>query len=305
MRRPVWLFAVTLAACGVGDSSSPQGGSTNTSPTNTPSGIATQPVGSGALVANAAEAKIVLRTTTPVDEPITVASGVGEYASYVTCTTAADCSGYSADPTLKCSNNLCVVTQQKTSIFYVQNVTPTATAVNGVTTMTASFNVPCDGRSYAAEVYSKDQAGSIQDAKSAPAIVLDTSCQQTTAPVWSDSNKPALAPYVVYVGLPAPLDRYTITIQNLAYPWSSGYTTVCTDTTGSGGSAVTTTVKSLVSVGGTATFTSPGSGTTAVSCAGTFGLDPAILLPADQTSAWQYQATQAATVTTSGAVTAP
>jgi hypothetical protein len=263
-----------LIACGGQEAGAPAASPPGTTTTPTGPTGKTAPVPTARIDARATTAKIVVKTTTSSEVAVGAYDGATDSTVAVTCTQPAgtECAALQAtDPGVHCSaipgtGNVCAVTRVDTTIFYVQNSSPPA----------ATFPVPCDGKAYAVEAYGGAPAPiGLLDAWSAPAVVADADCNVTTSPAWGDPvTRPTIGFPEIYVGLPAPLDTYTVRVQDVRYPWSTQYTMTC------GGQAATRTTLAG------ARFPAPATADP-LACTATFVLDGSLRAATEDVAPWQ------------------
>lgn len=274
------VLAVMLIGCGV--ETKTQGPTSSEPPAIPTDGRPMATVGfNRALAAGVTNVKVVLKTTAPAQVPVMVFDPEGNSYVSVPCTSGGiECSTYTG---ASCAAGSCVTTVTKTAIFYVKNDTnPPATGY--------AFPVPCDGKTYAAEIYTAIASGStlqLQDLVQAPSVVVSTDCATVaTPPVWSSVPPPSLSIPTVYAGLPAPNDRYTVGVSGDAYPFASSFTLTAQQGTNP---AVAGTF-----FGGTAVLAAP---TTAgaITLTATFQLDNSILSASDAKTPWQWHVNASAT----------
>lgn len=256
-----------------------------------------RPVGSvgfdRALTASVTNVKVVLKTSASVDVPVQAYDPMMSGYMDVTCSAGGkECDPY---PGSRCgAAGICMSTVTKNAIFYVMNTK--APPLTGLT-----FPVPCDGKSYAAEIYTATATASgalqLQDMYQAQSVAVSGDCSMiTTSPVWNKVAPPSLNVPAVYVGLPAPNDTYAVGVSGDAYPFSSSFTMTATQ-------GVNPPVNGTVS-GASAVFNAP-STTDVVDLAGTFRLDDTILFASEAKTPWQWQATAHITPTGTKPISGP
>jgi hypothetical protein len=272
MKRAGALLVVALAAgCGAGPGETPvQSGS----PPNEkgPHGKV-----SAALSVGDAVAKVVVKATVNVARVVYADNGY-----WVACVVDADCADYVG---AFCAESLCKVSVPETTIIYSNNYPVIGGAV--------SFPIPCDGTSYAAEVYGGSTTGTVtqvSDAyRSGPIVVAPSTCVVTTAPAWTAIPFPVLNVPEIFVGLPPPSDTYIVSVNGMVYPWSGPF-------------ALTVNGSPVPTLGTRATVIAP-STTAAQTLMATFGLDRSLLVSGDGT--WQLQSTVTATPVGSAPISGP
>ena len=285
----VVLVTVLIVACG-----GPQAPAPGVSePPAPPSAGLLHDVHSAALSAWASQAKVALSVVGQTDVAVQVANPDDFEGGTmpVPCTDGSACAGYAGSyPGIHCAqvgnDKVCAVSQLATTLFYVETVSVQSGQV--------SFPVPCDGRSYQAEVFAA-AGGVILDAKrTAAPLSFDASCQGAAAS-WADEPRPALVVPTVYAGpLPAPYDRYTVNVQGLGVsPWSPGFTVTCNS------------AAPLAYAAGSATFLAPPAGTSQVTCTAAVPLDRSLLTGAEAASPWTIQLQATGSVIGATMVTSP
>jgi hypothetical protein len=285
----VVLVTVLIVACGGPQAPAPGASEPPAPPSTGP----LHDVHSAALSAWTTQAKIALSVVGQNDVAVTVVDPDDFEAgpAPVLCTVGGtECTGYAGSyPGIHCAlvgyDHVCVVSQPATTLFYAETVS----VQNGQ----VSFPVPCDGRSYQAEVFAA--AGSvILDAKrTAAPLSFDASCQGAAAS-WTDEPRPTLLLPTVYAGpLPAPYDRYTVAVRGLGAPWSPGFTVTCNA------------AAPLAYAAGSATFLAPSAGTSQVACTAAVPLDRSLLTTAEAASPWTIQLQATGSVIGATVVTGP
>lgn len=289
MKRAAALVVTAfLFGCGAETSG---GGSTANDPPGLPVDIRTGSVGfNRVLTAGVTKAKVVLKTTTSKETPVLECDDVSGVCASFPCTPAGgECA---AHPGSSCgAGGFCVVTTSTSGIFYVMNVSAPSTS-------SFTLPVPCDGRTYTAEVYAATSAGSvlqIADAYRAPSIVVSDTCATTTAPVWAPVAPPSLSVPTIYAGLPAPYDAYTVGVNGLVYPFAPNFTM-----TSAQGTSPAVAARSYS--GGGAVFASPTTNDP-VDFVATFSLDRSILSSSE--APWQLNVQGEGIPTGSTLVTGP
>ena len=268
MNKRIALAALTLlVACGT--ESSPPADSGGSNPPVGPDG-ATIPVAS--LLPATAFVKVVLKTTSLVDVPVTVYDADTDTSATVPCTADAQCAAF---PGTTCRSLRCATTSSVNSIFYVRNFARAA----------ATIRVPCDGRVYTAEVYGAGTPAPgaplpVTESHVSAPFTMPTTCA-TPAVNWTSATPPlpSFTFPTIYAGLGAPYDTFTVSVQNLAYPWSRDRWSL----THSGQD----TVNHPTRYGGaTATFDSPAS-TATLSFTGLFHLHSSLLVGDETPTSWE------------------
>jgi hypothetical protein len=289
-RSAVCLVAALIVACGGPQAPAPGASEPPAPPSTGP----LHDVHSAALSAWTTQAKVALSVVGQRDVAVQVANPDDFEAepAPVLCTVGgSECVGYAGSyPGIHCAHvgfdNVCAVSQPATTLFYAETVS----VQNGQ----VSFPVPCDGRSYQAEVFAA-AGGVILDAKrTAAPLSFDASCQGAAAS-WADEPRPALVVPTVYAGpLPAPYDRYTVNVQGLGVsPWSPGFTVTCNS------------AAPLAYGVGSAIFPAPPVGTPQVACTAAVPLDRSLLTGAEAASPWTIQLQATGSVIGATMVTSP
>jgi hypothetical protein len=222
-RRLVVIGAVLLAGCG-SYSSEPQINSDDASPAAGGGvGISLAAVS----IADTGTVKAAVNVTNLVDTPVRAFNADAETTTSVTCSADAGCADYDG---ATCKNGLCVTTAPVRSLLYAKN--------QSGSNRNDPVKVPCDGRTYSVDVYGSDQGTTpftIKDFRISVPFIVTSACNVTsvtgaaltTGDLWPASAKtaatPTLLPSTIYVGLPAPYDKYAVQAQNLAYPWSNAW----------------------------------------------------------------------------------
>ena len=283
----VCLVTALLVACG-----GPQAPAPGVSdPPAPPSTGVLHDVHSAALSAWTTQAKVALSVVGQQEIPIEIRPDFDAEPEPVLCTTGgSECAGYAGSyPGIHCAHvgydDVCAVSRPATTLFYAQTVSVQGGQV--------SFPVPCDGRSYQAEVFAA-AGGVILDAKrTAAPLSFDASCQGAAAS-WTDEPKPTLLFPTVYAGpLPSPNDRYTVNVRGLGAPWSPGFTVTCNA------------AAPLAYAAGSATFLAPPAGTSQVTCTAAVPLDRSLLTTAEAASPWTLQVQATTSVIGAVMVTSP
>jgi hypothetical protein len=255
--------ALSLFACSPGPAET--GPASGARPNDGPSG----PVRSAILTSGVTDAKIVVKATSPVDQFVTLYDPRTDSDRVIPCASTADCAVY---PGSHCAvGGLCAIADLQSKIFYVQNVPVPVSR-------TVSFPIPCDGKTYVAEIFSATRSGSvlqIADAFRASDIVVDPACVAGT-PTWGPIAQPSLGIPTVFENLPAPYNTFSVSVDGLGYPWSHSFSMSDNGVAPS----------SYYAIG--AVFPSPVTAATQ-NFVGTFGLDPSILLSGEGT--WQLLVT--------------
>jgi hypothetical protein len=275
------LAVVIVAGCGYviapGGSEEQKGG------TDHPSIPGAAQVTFAQLATDTTYAKVILKSTHAVTTPVIVYDADTDTEAQVACTSEADCAAFAG---AVCTGRVCMTSSIVSSVFYVKNVAVGA----GV-----AFNVPCDGAEHLAEII---QAKSAPTA-TAPAVInavdvsapftVSTDCVVTPLS-WSTESAPTVVIPDIYVGLGAPYDKYTASVQGCAYPWSA--TNWSLDASG------------IAPISGKATFAAP---TTNLDLAfhGFFHLDTSLLSPGESPTAWELRLVITKPVIPSAEVTFP
>jgi hypothetical protein len=282
----VLLVTVLIVACG--GPQAPEAGISD--PPAPPSTGPLHDVHAAALSPRTTQAKVALSVVGQTDVAVQVAipDDFEGGTMPVSCTTGgSECAGYAGSyPGIHCGyDKVCVVSKQATTLFYAETVSVQSGQV--------SFPVPCDGRSYQAEVFAA-AGGVILDAKrTAAPVSFDASCVGTAAS-WTDEARPTLVLPTVYAGpLPAPYDRYTVNVQGVGAPWSSGFTATCNSAT------------PLFYSAGSATFPAPPMNTPQLDCTAAVPLDRSLLTTAEAASPWTIQVQATGSVIGATTVTSP
>jgi hypothetical protein len=271
-RRLAVVGAVLLAACGSQSESQPG--------PEGPDGPAGGAVPLAELLAGTSYVKVVLKTTEVVRTPVTVYDGGTDTFSNIPCTADAQCTAVQAGTS--CYGGLCVSTSYADTVFYARNLAPTPSS---------TIVVPCDGRTYTAEVYgagAPPAAGSprpITESHVTAPFVMPVGCAGA-AVTWRAGLPalPALDVPPIYVGLGAPFDTFTVRVASLAYPWSGeGWTLT------HGGQAQPTAY-----AGPTATFAAP-STTAPLTFTGRFRLHRSVAVAEDAATPWELTVSAPAT----------
>ena len=268
MRCIVCTLILTAAAC--------SGGAVSTSSGWSSAGaVGGMPV---ALHKPVDTAKIVLKT------PQTFLAQVFDDQDFIIpCTTDAQCLTGFCDVTVGDQYfHLCVTSYTQTAVAFVETIPIQGDASD-------RFRVPCDGITYAVEVYGAT-AGNVNhidgaQVYSAPAVAFDTSCGALKLPAagdWTPGVIPSLIAPTVYAGLGAPYDKYTLKFGDVSGPWSGPVATTVT----CGGAAP--------NAGTAATFnapaaTAPGTNPAPIECQCDFSLAGSLALPNE--SPWRLTAT--------------
>jgi len=209
-RRVVFVGAILLAGCGSESNSQPQSGASI--PPGSEAGGGT--IAAKALLDTTNVAKVALKVTQLIDTPVSVFDPATESSTPVACAVDADCAAYAG---AACKSLLCTTTSSVSSIFYVKN--------QSGANLNDPVKVPCDGRTYTAEVYGSSSTaaspGAIGELWTSTPFTMSTGCEAAPSVTWTALNPPSLVFPTIYVGLPAPRDQYTVGVQGLAYPWSS------------------------------------------------------------------------------------
>ena len=285
----VVLVTVLIVACGGPQAPAP-GASEPPAP---PSAGLLHDVHSAALSAWTSQAKVALSVVGQTDVAVQVANPDDFEGGTmpVSCTAGgSECAGYAGSyPGIHCAqvgnDKVCAVSQLATTLFYVETVSVQSGQV--------SFPVPCDGRSYQAEVFAA-ASGVILDAKRTEApLSFDGSCQGAAA-TWTDEPRPTLQLPTVYAGpLPAPYDRYTVNVRGVGAPWSTAFTMTCSS------------AAPLFYSAGSATFPAPPVGTTQIACTAAVPLDRSLLATVEAASPWTIQVPVTGSVIGAATVTTP
>ena len=284
----VVLVTVLIVACGGPQAPAP-GASEPPAP---PSAGLLHDVHSAALSAWTSQAKVALSVVGQTDVAVQVANPDDFEGGTmpVPCTDGSACAGYAGSyPGIHCAqvgnDKVCAVSQSATTLFYAETVSVQSGQV--------SFPVPCDGRSYQAEVFAA-AGGVILDAKRTEApLSFDGSCQGAAA-TWTDEPRPTLQLPTVYAGpLPAPYDRYTVNVRGVGAPWSTAFTMTCSS------------AAPLFYSAGSATFPAPPVGTTQIACTAAVPLDRSLLATVEAASPWTIQVPVTGSVIGAATVTTP
>jgi hypothetical protein len=281
-KRIAVIAAVFIAACG-----------SEKAPFDADAGPGIAPVGTVPVAAWAntgvANAKIAVKTSVQVFQPATQYDASTDTSVNLTC-------GDPACPTVNaaCQNNVCGSMVPQNSIFFVRNVPATQ----------ATFQLPCDDRSYVVEVYGADAASKVLESHSAT-VTMASPCTAAITPTWSTKNFVA-APAAsglsytipsIYMGMEPPNNSFTVTVNGIGYPWStSGWTLAATG-------LAAPTIRSTF-----ATFVVP----TAMAAPASFAFDGKFLLDASLTAGtdlsagrWWIQVTDSKIPVAAGTVNLP
>lgn len=272
-KRIALVAAVLLAACGT--EKAPQAGDGNPADPGTGGG-GSVPVAS--LQANTSTVKVVLKTARAVYTPITRYDGALDDFFPVTCTPATEATDCADYPGAVCQNNQCALITYVPAIFYVRNFTVPATG----------FSVPCDGRTYTAEVYGGSAgvtAGTfdITEAHVSAPFIMPAGCAApalswtSALPAGVSTLLPSYTFPPIYVGLGAPFNTFSVAVSGLRYPWSGADWTL----TYAGPPVVSPTTYA----GGIATFAVPAT-IDPITFTGLFRLDWSLLLAGESNTSW-------------------
>ena len=246
---------------------------------------------SALLVSTTGPVKVVVSLSNSVDTPVLVTDPETLSRDTVPCTSTADCGPYGG--TCKALGALgysaCATTRDVNTVMYVKNQTGANRADPAV--------IPCDGRTYAVEVYGSDSASApfaLTDLWASAPFVMPAGCGPVT-PTWNAQPDPTWAFPTIYAGLPAPYDRYTVQLQ-VSHPFSTA------------GWSISQGPIAPISYSGTsATFASPAvappAGTLAF--AATLRLDPTLLLSGEAADSWVRLVSSATTVVPSSSIPLP
>ncbi len=285
-RSLVVLVMFALAGCGFDMPSSQSSSSSNTPVSNMPStGGGAVPV---AIVQNAATVKVVLKTSRAVESYVGPTDSEGGVTA-VPCTPGnstdlTTCRSYNAAATCSATSLKCVTTSYVPSKFYVLNQPVDTNPTTGAKTV--SFPVPCDGKDYQVDLYSKAAApdtttgNTILEVQTTPAafqMVLNTTnntCSPPTAGIGLVAGTlPSLFVPTLYAGMPTGLNTFTVAPRGNSTPWASTWTVTATGATQN---ATDQTLFTAPSIAGNVVFTAK------------FQLDNSVLVGADVATDWQY-----------------
>jgi hypothetical protein len=260
------VLAAFVAACGIEPST--------TLPVTFASGGA---VPMRALMPETTFVKVAVKTTQVVYTPVLVDDG--DQGTPVPCATDAACSEYQG---ASCQNGNCATASNVYGMFYVTNFDKGAQT---------DIRLPCDGKQYTAEVYGAIKGSNlIQESWVSAPITPPASSTGCTIdpPTWTAFTNPGFDFPTIYVGLPAPYDKYTITVKGLQYPWAaSDWAATC-----NGATPAATTPRA-------ATFAAPKT-VDPIICSATFHLDKS-LLASGETWVLQYASPAQTPVPSGGA----
>ena len=272
-KRVALVAAVLLAACGT--EKAPQAGDGNPADPGTGGGGS---VPFASMQLDTSTVKVVLKTARAVFTPVTTYDGNTDTFLPVTCTPATEATDCAAYPGAVCQNNQCAVLSYVATIFYVRNLTVPGTG----------FSVPCDGRTYTAEVYG-GKAGAtagtfdVTEAHVSAPFIMPAGCAApalswtSALPAGGSALLPSYTFPPIYVGLGPPFLTFSVTVNGLRYPWSGSDWTL----TYAGQPAASPTAYTR----GVATFDAPATAAP-ITFTGLFRLDQSLLLAGESKTSW-------------------
>lgn len=265
-KRIALVAAVVLAACGTEKAPVDPG-----SDAGSGAGV---PVAS--LQSNTQTVKVILKTTSQVFTPVTQYEASTDTTTTVACSVVADCAAVGGTA---CQGGICGNVGPRDVVFTSANLPRTQ----------ATFQVPCDGNSYTAELIGGDTTAApfTVTERHVATITMPNPCPATpVTPAWASTifTVPLAAGIVptftvppVYANMGAPNNFFTVVASNFGAPWAStGWTLSYTGQTG------TTQVR-----GPLATLAAPTSNAD-ITLRATVNLSSSLLSTGEAANAWSF-----------------